>query len=180
MHALDWLGDLIHVISLVIPRLVLVRRTHSGVLFCRDKVKLVKPGVTWYWPVWSEIQQICTVRQTLNLSYQCLLTKDQEPIVVAAIVVYRIADPVAALTTTDLIADTIHDVAMAAIRRVISATTFSEVHMNVNDKRQSIDSLLRHRLQADLSTYGATIERAFLCDISRPVIVRLLSDVTSN
>jgi regulator of protease activity HflC (stomatin/prohibitin superfamily) len=180
VHALDWLGDLIHVVSLVIPRLVLVRRTHAGVLYCRDKVKAVGPGVTWYWPVWSEIQLICTVRQTLNLSYQCLFCRDGSPIVVAAIVVYRIESAVDALTTTDQIVDTIHDVAMAAIRRVVTACTFKEIHENKTEKGKSIDSMLRHRLQADLSTYGVSIERSFLCDISKPVIVRLLSDVASN
>ncbi len=184
MHALDWLGDLINALSLVIPRLVLIRRTHAGVVFCRDQVRPLKPGLHIYWPIWSEVQKICTVRQTLNLSYQCLISKDLESVVVAAIVVYRIDNAVAALTETDNIQDTIHDVAMNALRRVVNGCTFSEIHTNkretTSDKKQSIDSLLRQRLQVDLASYGVVVERAFLSDISRPLFVRLLGDIATN
>ncbi len=184
MHALDWLGDLIHAISLVIPRLVQVRKTHGGVLFRRGKVIPIGPGMRWYWPIWSEIQQVSTVRQTLNLSYQCLISKDLEQLVVAAIVVYRIDNTLAALTETDNVQDTIHDVAMNALRRVVGSCTFAEIHTNKretgSDKKQSIDAMLRHRLQVDLASYGVAVDRAFLSDIARPLIVRLMGDVLSN
>lgn len=179
MHALDWLGDIAQWLLALIPRVVLVRRTHGAVRFTRDHVKELKAGIHLYWPVWSEVQQICVVRQTLNLSYQCLMSKDKETVVVAAIVVFRITDAAAALTTTDNIQDTIHDVAMAAIRRVVSSCDFDEIHANTS-KGKSIDSLLRRRLQSELSTYGVAVDRAFLSEICQPVIVRLLSDFSSN
>lgn len=181
MHALDWLGDLIHAISLIIPRLILIRSTHAGVVFCRDTVKAIGPGLHLYWPVWSEVQTICMVRQSMNLSsYQCLISKDLQAVSVAAVIVYRVTDPVAALTTTDLLTDTLHDVSLNAIRLIVSSCDFSEIHSNVTAKGKRIDGILRTRLQANLGTYGVHVERAFLSDVARPLMIRLLTETQST
>ena len=176
MHALDWIGQLMEVAISLIPRLVVVRQTHAGVVFRLGVARAIGPGWHVYWPLTSECVLVCTVRQSLNLSYQCLLTKDNHALVVAAIVVFRIESAFLAVTETDNIQDTIHDVSMSAIRRVINGCDFSEVHTNTNSSGGSIDAMLRRRLQADLSSYGVAIDRAFLSDISQPIIVRLLSD----
>ena len=180
MHAFDWLSDFTHLLVSLIPRLVVIRQTHAGVIFRRGLAKKVGPGIHLYWPILSECVQVCTVRQSLNLSYQCLLTVDGQAIVVAAIVVYRIENAFLALTETDNAQDTIHDVSMSAIRRVVNGCTFSEVQKNTTAKGNSLDAMLRKRLQADLSTYGVAIDRAFLSDLSKPIILRHLGDPLSN
>ena len=177
---LDWISEFTHLLASIVPRLVVVRETHSGVIFRRGIAKRAGPGMHIYWPVTSECIQICTVRQSLNLSYQSLITADGAAIVVAAVVVYRVEDALLALTGTDCVADTIHDVSMSAIRRAVNSCTFAEVQKNANAKGNSLDAMLRKRLQADLSTYGVAIDRAFLSDLSKPIILRHLGDPQST
>ncbi len=179
MHALDWLGDLIVVLGQLIPRIFLVKQTHAAVIFTRAKTKAVKPGLHVYWPIWSEVKQICVVRQTVNLPYQTLTTKDKFGIVVAVTVIYTINDPLLALSTTDDIIDTIQDIAHWAVKRVVTSCDVAELLSGrVNNRK--LDSVIRCRLQSDLNSYGVGIKQAFISEICLPYLVRVMSDITSN
>ena len=57
--AFQWVNSIIQTIGLAIPRLVLIRETYRGVLFRRNgKSTLLEPGLTWYWPVTSELRKL--------------------------------------------------------------------------------------------------------------------------
>lgn len=179
MHALDWLGDLIVVVGNLIPRLFLVKQTHAAVIFTRSRAKALRPGMHIYWPVCSEVKQICVVRQTINLPYQTLTTKDKYGIVVAVTVVYTINEPLSALTTTDDILDTIQDISHWAVKRVITECNMSElIDGQINSKK--LDTIIRHRMQNDLRSYGVCVKQAFISEICLPYLVRLMGDVASN
>lgn len=174
MHALDWLGDLAQWLLALVPRLQHIRQTHGAVRFTRHHAVVLKPGLHLYWPVWSSIQTLCVVRQTLNLPYQCLMASDGVGVVVAVTVVYEIDDVGAALTTTDNITDTIGDIAQWAIKRVISAYSSTELRTGVTATGRKIDGIIRAKLAADLKTYGVLVRQAFICEFSTPRFFRVM------
>lgn len=177
MHALDWLGDIAQWLLALVPRLVLVRKTHGAIRFTRGHSIVLKPGVHWYWPVWSEIQQICIVRQTLNLPYQSLVSSDGQGVVVAVTVVYEIADTLLALTATDNIVDTIGDISQWAIKRVVSVCSAEELRKGIAANGRKIDGILRAKLASDLKEYGVSVRQAFICEFSVPRMYRVMGDL---
>jgi regulator of protease activity HflC (stomatin/prohibitin superfamily) len=180
MRALDWLGDIASWLLTLVPRLHNIRRTHGAVKFTRGRATVLKPGVVFYWPLLSEIQQICVVRQTLNLPYQCLISSDSVGVTVAVTVVYEISDTLLALTSTDNIVDTIHDLSQFAIKRAVSACSSEELRKGVTSKGRSIDKILRLKLSKDLSEYGVAVKQAFISEYSTPRMIRLMTETASN
>lgn len=177
---LDWLNDIVRGLLAFVPRPILVRKTHGAVLFRRSQAKRLTPGLWWYWPIWSQVVTVCVVRQTINLPFQALVSLDGEQLVLAVTVVYEIPDVEAALTGTDDITDTIQDVSHRAVKQVVSACSSSALLAGKTDKGRSVDSLLRKRLNADLAGYGVRVRQAFVSEISKPYIVRLMGDVVAT
>jgi len=174
MTAFDWLGDMVRWLGRFVPRVMLIRQTHRGVCFTLHKARKIGPGLVWYWPLISELVLVCIVRQTINLHYQCLITRDGKEIVIAVTVVLSIHDPLAAVTTTDDVLDTVSDMAQWGVKRVVSNCTAEELRSGKTDNNRSVDKLLRSKLGTDVAMYGVTIEQAFLNEMSFPTTVRLM------
>lgn len=160
----------------VIPRLRHVKSTHGAVLFWWGRSYLLKSGLHVYWPVCSEIVEASKVRKTHNLTYQDLITKDGQAATVAVTVVYRIVDVHAALTGTDDINDTISDLAARAVIKICSRCTVSELKNLQKENGTSLDAMLRGMMSRDLISFGVAVERAFICELSMPRMIRLISN----
>lgn len=180
MHALDWLGDIAQWLLTLIPRIHNIRKTHGAVKFTRGRATVLRPGTILYWPLLSEIQQICVVRQTINLPYQCLISSDGRGVTVAVTVVYEISDTLLALTSTDNVVDTIHDLSQLAIKGAVSACSSEELRKGRTEKGRSIDRILRAKLSRDLSGYGVLIKQAFIAEYATPRMIRLMTEAMSN
>ena len=75
--ALGWLQSIFDTILKLFPRLLIVGATHGGVKFVRgSKVVELKPGLHLYWPIVTEIETYCVVRQVIDLPTYTLTTKD--------------------------------------------------------------------------------------------------------
>lgn len=174
MHALDWIGSIAEWLLALVPRLMLIRKTHGGVRFTRGHAVVLRPGCHWMWPVWSQIQTICVVRQTLNLPYQSLVSADGHGVVVAVTVVYEIDDVLKALTETDNVLDTVGDIAQWSIKRVVSVCSVEELRRGTLANGRKIDNILRSKLTSDLTCYGVVVRQGFICEFSVPRMIRLM------
>lgn len=176
----EWLNDIVRGLLTLVPRLHLVRSTHRSVLFRYGKHFELRPGIHCYWPITTEIVTTPVVRQTLNLTYQSLVARDGESVVLAVTVVYEISDVVAALTTTDNIVDTIQDISHAAVKRVVAVCSADELQKGRTEQGKSIDRLLRQRLQTDLASYGVNVRGGFIAEFAKPYFVRLMGDFSAS
>src|SRR4051812_4540810 len=96
--ALDWIGQFFETLALFIPRRVIVRATHRGIKWKWGSTVLeLAPGIHWYWPFVSEVENHPIARQTISLPTQTLFTKDHKQVAIGAIVTYRISDIVLAV-----------------------------------------------------------------------------------
>ena len=122
--AFAWLGEIMNWVGKWFPRLLIVRSTHAGVRFRHGKrPEALLPGLRVYWPLVTEVDVIPTARQTHNLPTQALTTSDGKKVVVSGVVVYRIKDIVATMARNWDVSDTLNDISMVAITKIITTHT---------------------------------------------------------
>lgn len=168
--ALGWLGDLIRAVGRLVPRLAVMRATHGGVAFVRGKnVKQLKPGLYWWWPVWTECITYPTVRQSLNLPSQSLTTNDDITVTVSGVVIYQVQDITVALSSQWDLNETIRDLSMAAIREFVCSNGFKAT----NRDRSRMDHLLTSKLQDALRPYGIDVLQASLTDFAKAKVISM-------
>lgn len=172
MSAFDWLSDVFNYILSLIPHVTIIKKTHGGVAFVRGKhVKELKPGLVIWWPFWTELMEIPVVRQSLDMPPQTLTTKDGKPVTIAGVTIYRVADPVTALTIQWDLEETVRDLSGAAIRSFVCDHTFEELRTN----RAHMDRRLTKAVAEALEEYGIEVINAWLTDLAE---TRVLTIVT--
>lgn len=170
--AFDWLSSLIETVARVFPRLVHVLATHEAVCFRRGEAHRLQPGMHCYWPVWSVVEVYPIKRQTLNLWCQTLVTKDDEPVIAAATVVFEIVDIEKALVETFDLQDTIGDLAQAGVKEIIQGLSFREIQNDPGD----VDKKLTRAIRSELHPFGIRVIRSFLYDFSTATVLRNIQD----
>ena len=82
----EWLSEITSWLVQIVPRMTIIRVTHRGVKFLRGgKLKLVEPGLCWYWPLVTELDIIPVVRQPITTPTQRLVTRDGKRVIAAAL-----------------------------------------------------------------------------------------------
>jgi regulator of protease activity HflC (stomatin/prohibitin superfamily) len=168
--AFAWIGNIVEWIGHFVPRLKIVRSTHAGVRFRHGKhAREIKPGIVIYWPIVTEVDIIPVARQTHNLPSQSLLTKDGKQIVVGGVVVYAIADVVAALANNWDVSDTMNDITMVAITEVVTSHPLDHLMANLTG---SIQTELSRVTRRKLKLYGVKVYRTALTDFSTAMVIK--------
>jgi len=167
----EWLSEITRWAVQVFPRMVVIRTTHRGVKFVwGSQLVLVDPGICWYWPVVTELELIPVVRQPITTPTQRLVTDDGKRVVAAAVVVYRISDPIKAVGQNWNVDETIEDIAAAAIAVTITKHTYNGVLVGINDQ-------LKEACRAELTKYGVSIQSCKLTDFCPASVAALARDL---
>lgn len=113
MTALSWLNDLMVWLSQWVPRLVLIKSTHEGVLFGRrGSVSRVLPGLCWYWPITGFLQLVGMRRRSLELAAQL-----HQGEAVSLVIVWCVTDALVAATKLNDAEAYLDDRVQAALSR---------------------------------------------------------------
>ena len=98
-------------------------------------IRLLAPGLHFWWPLTTEVEVIVTARQTLAIPDQVMVTKDGKKVVVKTLVVYRIPDPVRAIGKLNWDCDTtINDLTQSAVVRVVATHNYDEIMAGIRDE----------------------------------------------
>lgn len=169
--AFGWLGQIMEFVGSLFPRLVIVTSTHGGVCFVRGKhPREIKPGLVWYWPIWTEVMTYPVVRQSLNLPSQTLTTSDKRAVSISVVIIFRISNVLDALTLQWDLSETTNDIAMAAVREFVFSRTFDE--MLETGKRA--DKRLKRLIADPLSVYGVEVMDAWITDLAATKVITLV------
>lgn len=127
--AFGWLGEFFrYLLNILIPGVALIHRTHGAVRFRRGKeAQELKPGLYFFWRLTTSIFRIPVVRDTLNLLSKPLVTRDKQPVIVGTTIVFRVIDPLIALSQVEEIGDAIVEVAMTALPSLVLNRTWDEL-----------------------------------------------------
>ncbi len=169
--AFAWIQQLWTFITSLIPHLALMQKNYGGVKFKRGgKVKEIKPGLYWWWPIITNVEEIPTKQQTIRLESQSLTTKDDISVTTSLIVVYNITDVVTAIVDVD-VEDVIGDTALFSAVEVVTPKTFEECKTELASK---IPKLLKQKCHRDLSKIGVSVKKAFLCDFAETTVYSVM------
>ena len=155
----------------LIPRFLIVKKTHAGVSFKRGKhTKIVPPGFHLWWPFWTEIELYPTVRQTMNLPQQTLTTRDREALQINTVIVYKVADVHKMLTKQYDIEETIRDLCLAAIADTIGNYEYEELLQN----KLAVDQRIKDQVVPELlNDYGVNILKVKITDFAKTRVLTL-------
>lgn len=168
--ALGWIGDLVKTLAAVFPRLCLVTANNRGVLFTRGNVRLLLPGMHWFWPVWSRVEIVNVTRDTTQLHYQSLITSDEEQVTVSVTVTHGIDDAVTSVAEVADIKGAIADIAAVAVKQLIIKRSWDELKSD----QARVDKMLTRRCRRLLAPYGVGVESAYISELTKPVNIRLM------
>lgn len=174
MGFLSWIGDLVELFISFVPHLDNMKANHAGIKFKRGgKVQEIKPGLYWYWPIVTEVQELPTKRQTMRLDTQTLTTTDDQTIATSAVVVYEINNIRKAIVDTWDIEETIGDAAQYAVVQAITSRSFEEARAAMTG---AIPDELKKQCAKDLRQFGVAVKDAFLSDLTFTTAYRVMGD----
>lgn len=168
--AFGWISDFVFWIASLIPRWHFTRATHEGVAYIfGHKVKKWGPGPHFYWPLVTEIDEIPVVRQTMDLPEQTLTTKDGETVLASAVITYRVADVVVALSQQWDYEDTVMDLSQVALRDYICERDFDEIAL----KRRQSGKQMGTQANDDLKDWGVEVINMRLQEFAKTKAISL-------
>jgi regulator of protease activity HflC (stomatin/prohibitin superfamily) len=171
--AFAWLDKLMQALGSIFPRILIIRSTHAGVRFRHgSKASPLLPGLRVYWPLVTEVEVIPTARQTHNLPTQALLTSDGKKVVVSGVVVYSIVDVVATIARNWDVSDTLNDISMVAITKIVTTHTLEYLLQHLTDE---VQDKLTHETRRRLRRYGVSVYWTALTDFSECLVIKNIS-----
>lgn len=172
--AFSWLGQMMEWLGKLIPRIIIVKRTHGGVKYVHGhKVVRLDPGLHFYWPIVTEVELHPVARQSVNLPTQVIMTKDRVSFVVGVVSVYEIHDIVAVLSRNWDTDGTVLDITQTAVVEVCAGMTSDELIDKIKTEvKMALTKTTRHFLKP----YGIRVKKCAVTDFSICKVFKLVGD----
>lgn len=178
MDAFAWIGQIFDWFGKFIPRWIIINRTEGGVKYVRGRdVRVMAPGIHWYWPAITEVDTYPTARQADRLQTQTMCTTDDKTIIVGGLLVYQVEEIGKLLPMTFEPAVAIKDIALSAIHDVCCAMDWPT--LKLEQRKGTLDTKLKNAAQKMLSEYGVRVVKLMLTDLA-PCRVLKLSQSSSQ
>ena len=163
--AFTWFGQIFEALLQFVPQRVIVRGTEGGVKWSLwRKPREMKPGIHWWWPLFTAIEVIVVARQPLNTRTQALETRDGYEVVVGGVVIYHINDVVQAIGEKNWSPEeTAGDITQAALVHIVSSWDHDALLANISGK---VEKELTEKCRKDLRQFGVYPTRVALTDFS--------------
>jgi regulator of protease activity HflC (stomatin/prohibitin superfamily) len=129
------------------------------------------PGIQFYWPILTEIEEITVVRQPLKISEIRLVTKDFIPCVVDTVVIYEITDCIQFITKNYDGFLALSESVSATLRTKLSSMTFKEIQGN-----EDVNSALTQAVGDDIESFGIEVEYVRLQDFTWCIPLSIVSN----
>lgn len=163
---LDWLNDVAEWLGNLIPRWALLQIDEGGVKYLPGgRVKVLLPGIYWWWPVTTNVVTIDIRRQTLTFG-QRLTTKDDVTVQCNTVIVFTVDDVVKAIVDTTDFEDTIGEVAQKLTMKPVMSREFRAVCDDIADNNEMRNEVTRGAKKL-LSDYGVNVLDGYVCDFTR-------------
>ncbi len=171
----SWLSDIFNGILQFIPRPLIIRATHGGVVWVfGSKVVELKPGWRWVWPLIMDWEIIPVARQTERIENQVLLTKDFKQVVVRVVVVYSVRDVIQAIGSRNWdVGTTVRDIAAAAVVHVVTKWELKELLLEVTNR---VEKQLTENCANALHKFGVSVNTCCFIDFSTCRVYKIMGN----
>lgn len=134
----------------------------------------IKPGLHWKFPIADISMVTSTVITTMALRPQTLTTKDDQTIVLSAIVKYHISDVRSYLLDIWDSADVINDLTLGTIRKIVASVNYRDLQGHL------IEEDVLETIKVEASRYGVDIHKVTFSDLGKVRSLRLITNESSQ
>jgi regulator of protease activity HflC (stomatin/prohibitin superfamily) len=173
--AFAWLGTLAETLMKFFPHLRIIKSTQGGVKWRKgEEITVLGPGLHWYWPLITVIEVVTTVRDTIDLNGQTLVTKDGKAMLVSGMVMYSVSDVEKLLTSAPDYTSTICDVCMNCMHDVFIKYEWEQIREGLLDG--TIGKELKKAASEELRGFGIKIISLGLKDRAPVRVFKIVQD----
>lgn len=153
-------------IAVVLPQTLRVLREYErGVVFRLGKLLGAKgPGVILLWPLVDRLVKMDLRVVTIDVSKQEVMTRDNVPATVDAVVYFRVIDPVAAVVKVENFWKATSLIAQTTLRSVLGQAELDELLAH----RDKINQTLQEIIDRQTDPWGIKVTSVEIKDVSLP------------
>ncbi len=166
------------IIVLIISKgIVVIKPWEVGIYVRLGKfVGILRPGVHWVPPFISVVDRLDLRTQVVDVPRQDVITRDNSPVTVDAIVYFRVVDPKKAYFEVTDYRQAVIALAQTTLRSVIGDMELDEILYN----RAAINSKLRQILDEATDKWGVRVETVEIREVEpSPTVKRAMEEQTS-
>jgi len=163
---LSWLMPLIVLGALVLPMMVRVLREYErGVVFRLGKLLRAKgPGLVLLIPIVDRIVKVDLRVVTIDVPKQEMMTRDNVPVTVDAVVYFRVMDPEAAIVKVENYYKATSLIAQTTLRSVIGQAELDELL----SQREKVNHQLQEIIDRQTDPWGIKVTAVEVKDVVLP------------
>ncbi|WCJ61149.1 slipin family protein [Fontisphaera persica] len=166
MGALGWIIPVVVLASLVLPSMIRVLREYErGVIFRLGKLLGAKgPGLIFLIPVVDRMVKVDLRVVTIDVPRQEVMTRDNVPVTVDAVVYFRVVDPNAAVVKVEHYLRATALMAQTTLRSVLGQAELDELLAH----REKINQTLQEILDRQTDAWGIKVTSVEVRDVVLP------------
>lgn len=153
-------------ISIIVPQAVRILREYErGVIFRLGKLLGAKgPGIIWLWPMVDKMVKMDLRVVTIDVAKQEVMTRDNVPATVDAVVYFRVIDPVEAVVKVENFWKATSLIAQTTLRSVLGQAELDELLSH----RDKINQTLQEIIDRQTDPWGIKVTSVEIKDVSLP------------
>lgn len=161
-----WLIPLFILASIVLPQMVRILREYErGVIFRLGKLLGAKgPGLIFLIPVVDRMVKMDLRVVTIDVSRQEMMTHDNVPVTVDAVVYFRVVDPEAAVIKVESFLKATSLIAQTTLRSVIGQAELDELLA----QRDKLNQKLQEIIDRQTDPWGVKVTSVEIKDVALP------------
>src|SRR5688572_7053280 len=162
----SWLIPLFIIASIVLPQMVRILREYErGVIFRLGKLLGVKgPGLIFLIPVVDRMVKMDLRVVTIDVSRQEMMTHDNVPVTVDAVVYFRVVEPDAAVIKVESFWKATSLIAQTTLRSVIGQAELDELLA----QRDKLNQKLQEIIDRQTDPWGIKVTAVEIKDVALP------------
>src|SRR3989475_6409981 len=152
--------------SIIVPQAIRILREYErGVIFRLGKLLGAKgPGLILLWPIVDKMVKMDLRVVTIDVSKQEVMTRDNVPATVDAVVYFRVVDPIAAVVKVENFWKATSLIAQTTLRSVLGQAPLDDLL----SQRESINQHLQEIIDRQTKPWGIKVTAVEVKDVALP------------
>jgi regulator of protease activity HflC (stomatin/prohibitin superfamily) len=165
-HIVPWVVAIIVIAALVLPSAIRILREYErGVIFRLGKLLGAKgPGLVVLIPVADKLVKMDLRVVTIDVAKQEVMTRDNVPVTVDAVVYFRVIDPIAAVVKVENFWKATSLIAQTTLRSVLGQAELDELLSH----REKINQTLQEIIDRQTDPWGIKVTAVEVKDVVLP------------
>src|SRR5438477_12404825 len=161
-----WLVPIVILAAVLLPQMVRVLREYErGVIFRLGKLLSAKgPGLIFLIPIVDRMVRMDLRVVTINVERQEVMTRDNVPVTVDAVVYFRVVDPQAAVVKVENFLKATSLIAQTTLRSVLGQAPLDDLL----SQRESINQTLQDIIDKQTEPWGVKVTAVEVKDVALP------------